>query len=119
MVHGDDGLQPYVELQTLSAEKYHERLRGNINDLQIEEPRKSYSFKIYVDGVKALKDLIVLLKPENGLESLSINMDESGFHISINMSNRASADVSLKQIFNKVGPQAKEAGYKFSTLRST
>jgi hypothetical protein len=120
MIRGIDGDQSYIELQTLTAEKYHERLRGNINDIQVDEPRKSYSYKIYVDGVKALNKLVKLLKPENGLESLSINMDEGGFNISVNLSNRASADVALKEIFNKVGPQAREhASRKFATLRST
>ena len=73
-----------------------------------------------MDGVEALNELVKLLKPENGLESLSINMDEGGFNISVNLSNRASADVALREIFNKVGPQAKEhARRKFATLRST
>ena len=114
-----DGNQEYLSLQTLTAEKYHERLRGNINDIQIEEPRKSYSFKIYVAGVGALASLIAILKPENGLESLSINIDEAGFSISVNLSNRASADVALREIFNKTGPLARETSKKFSTLRST
>jgi hypothetical protein len=114
-----DGSQEYLSLQTLTAEKYHERLRGNINDIQIEEPRKSYSFKIYVAGVGALASLIAILKPENGLESLSINIDEAGFGISVNLSNRASADIALREIFNKTGPLARETSKKFSTLRST
>ena len=119
IIYGEDGNQAYTELQTLTAEKYHERLRGNINDIQIDEPRKSYSYKIYVDGLEALRGLIELLKPENGLDSLSVTMSEGGFNISVNLSNRASADVALKEIFNKVGPQAREAGRKFATLRST
>jgi hypothetical protein len=117
-IHGEDGDQAYTELQTLTAEKYHERLRGNINDIQIDEPRKSYTYKIYVDGVEALRGLVGLLKPENGLDSLSIDMSEGGFNISVNLSNRASADVALKEIFNKAGPQAREVGKKFSTLKS-
>jgi len=115
----DGNDQDYTELQTLTAEKYHERLRGNINDIQIEEPRKSYSFKIYVSALDSLTELVALLKPENGLDSMSINMDEGGFNISVNLSNRASSNVALKEIFNKVGAQAKEVGRKFSTLRST
>ena len=72
-----------------------------------------------MDGVGSLAKLIALLKPENGLESLSINMEESGFSISVNLSNRASADVALQEIFNKTGPRAREQAKKFSTLRST
>ena len=86
--------------------------------MQVEEPRKSYTFTIYVDSVGGLNTLISYLKPENGLESLSISMSEGGFSINVNLSNRASADVQLEQIYRKVGPVAKEVGAKFSTLRS-
>ena len=108
----------YSLLQNMTAAKYHERLRGNLSDLQVIEPRKNYNFTIFVDSVLGLNSLIALLKPENGLESLSVSMSEGGFSINITLSNRASADVELDQIYRKVGPIAKEVGAKFSTLRS-
>jgi len=118
-ITGKDGETSYRKLQTLTAQAYHERLRGNIGDIQITEPRKSYTFKIYVDSVDGdMQTLISLLTPENGLESLSINMDEGGLSISVSLSNRASADVALQEIFNKVGPLAREVGTKFATQRS-
>ena len=113
-----EGDVTYTELQNMSAQAYHQRLKGNVSDIQVEEPRKSYTFTIYVDSVGGLNTLINYLKPENGLESLSISMSEGGFSINVNLSNRASADVQLEQIYKKVGPVAKEVGAKFSTLRS-
>ena len=114
---GADGSQGYTELQTLTAEKYHERIRGNISDIQIDEPRKSYSFKIFSDpaGFAALQPL---LTPEKGLDSMSVNIGEEGLSLSVALSNRASADVALKEIYNKTGPIAREQGRKNSTLRS-
>jgi hypothetical protein len=117
-IQGQEGDTTYTELQNMSADAYHQRLKGNVADLQVEEPRKSYTFTIYVDSVGGLNTLISYLKPENGLESLSISMSEGGFSINVNLSNRASADVQLEQIYRKVGPVAKEVGAKFSTLRS-
>ena len=124
-----DGTLRYRELQTLTAQAYHERLRGNISDIQVVEPRKSYTFKIYIDSGSTLVDeggaevtymekLVSLLKPENGLDSLSISMDEGGLSVSVSLSNRASADVALQEIFNKVGPLAREVKDKYSTQRS-
>jgi hypothetical protein len=117
-IQGQEGDVTYTELQNMSAEVYHERLKGNISDLQVEEPRKSYSFTLFVDSVGGLQNLIGYLKPENGLESLSISMSEGGFSISVNLSNRASADVKLQEIYRKVGPVAREGGAKYSTMRS-
>ncbi len=114
-----DGDRTYRLLQNVTAQAYHERLRGNISDIQIVEPRKSYTFKIYISNIKKdMKDFIKLLTPENGLDSLSINMDEGGLSISVSLSNRASADVALQEIFNKVGPLAREVKDKYATQRS-
>ena len=115
---GKDGKTSYTELQNMSAATYHQRLKGNVADLQVEEPRKSYAFTVFVDSVGGLNNLVSYLKPENGLESLSISMSEGGFSISINLSNRASADVKLQEIYRKVGPVAREWSAKYSTMRS-
>jgi len=111
----------YTQMQSMSALAYHQRLRGNINNLQVTEPRKNYSYKLYISEPDQIKKLLNFLKPENGLESLSISVDEGGFYVSISLSNRASADVNapwMKDIYSKVGPIAREAGRKFPTIRS-
>jgi hypothetical protein len=115
------GKLTYTQMQSMSARAYHERLRGNVNNLQVHEPRKSYSYKLYVSEPSQIKELLKLLKPENGLESVSISIDEGGFYISVSLSNRASADVKapwMKDIYNKVGPIARETSRKFATIRS-
>ena len=113
-----EGDVTYTELQNVTADDYHQKIKGNLVDLQVNEPRKSYSFNIYVDSVTSLNTLVALLKPENGLDSLSISMAEAGFSINVNLSNRASADVALEEIYRKVGPIAQEYGAKKATLRS-
>ena len=113
-----EGDVTYTELQNMTAEDYHQKIKGNLVDLQVDEPRKSYSFNIYVDSVTSLNTLVALLKPENGLDSLSVSMAEGGFTINVNLSNRASADVALEEIYRKVGPIAQEYGAKKATLRS-
>ena len=45
-------------------------------------------------------------------------MSEGGFSINVSLSNRASADVALEEIYRKVGPISKEHGAKFATQRS-
>jgi len=117
-VQQTEGDVTYTELQNMSADEYHQKIKGNLVDLQVDEPRKSYSFNIYVDSVDGLNTLIALLKPENGLDSLSISMAEAGFSINVNLSNRASADVALEEIYRKVGPVSQEYGAKKATLRS-
>ena len=116
-----NGKLTYTQMQSMSALVYHQRLRGNINNLQVHEPRKSYSYKLYVSEPSQIKKLLALLKPENGLESVSISIDEGGFYISISLSNRASAEINapwMKDIYNKVGPIARETSRKFATIRS-
>jgi hypothetical protein len=117
-VTDSDGGLTYTQLQNMSAIAYHNRLKGNLVDLQVVEPRKSYNFTLFVDSVGGLQSLLNYLKPENGLESLSISMSEGGFSISISLSNRASADIELEKIYRKVGPVSREMGSKFATLRS-
>lgn len=117
-IQGQEGNVTYTELQNVSADAYHKSIKGNISDLQVEEPRKNYNFTIFADSVGGLNNLIALLKPENGLESLSVSMSEGGFSINVSLSNRASADVGLEEIYRKVGPISKEHGAKFATQRS-
>jgi len=108
----------YKTLTKSPAQKYHELLRNNISALQVDTVRESVSYKIYIDSKEGLGLLSRYLRQENGLESVSIGNDESGYFITVNFSNRPPVVPELEAIYRKVGPISKSVQPKNSFYRS-
>ena len=108
----------YKTLTKSPAQSYHQLLRNNISALQVDTVRESVAYKIYIDSKEGLGLLTEYLKQENGLESLSIGNDETGYFINVNFSNRPPVMPELEAIYRKVGPISKSVQPKNSFYRS-
>ena len=108
----------YKTLTKSPAQSYHQLLRNNISALQVDTVRESVAYKIYIDSKEGLGLLAGYLKQENGLESLSIGNDETGYFINVNFSNRPPVIPELEAIYRKVGPISKSVQPKNSFYRS-
>ena len=113
-----DGDDEYLNLQSISAQNYHDLLKSNISSQQVTTPRESVVYKIYLDGSSGVSGLMRYLKQENGLESMSILADEGGYYINITFTNRPPIDPSLDVLFRMIKPQAKAVQPKMSFYRS-
>lgn len=112
-----DGDRSYLNLQSITAGRYHNLLKNNISSAQVDTVREEVNYKIYLDGAQGMRGLIDYLKQENGLDSLTITSDESGYYLNISFSNRPPTQPELEAIYRKVGPiskalQPKNAFYK-------
>jgi hypothetical protein len=116
----EDGDRGYLQLQSILASKYHDRLKNNMTEVEVDTVREAISYKIYIDGAgsTSLGDLTELLKQENGLESLSVTSDENGFYLNINFSNRPPVNPILEAIYRKAGPISVSVQPKMSFYRS-
>ena len=65
-----------------------------------------------------MRGLIDYLKQENGLDSLTITSDESGYYLNISFSNRPPTQPELEAIYRKVGPISKALQPKNAFYRS-
>jgi hypothetical protein len=86
--------------------------------VQVDTVREQVNYKIYIDAVGGLSELSKYLKQENGLDSLSISRDESGYYLNVSMSNRPPLQPELETLFRKVGPISKSVQPKMSFYRS-
>jgi hypothetical protein len=116
----EDGDRGYLQLQSILASKYHDRLKNNMTEVEVDTVREAISYKVYIDGAgsTSLATLTELLKQENGLESLSVTSDENGFYLNINFSNRPPVNPILEAIYRKAGPISVSAQPKMSFYRS-
>tara|TARA_Y100000592_G_scaffold15504_1_gene22726 strand:+ start:16864 stop:20100 length:3237 start_codon:yes stop_codon:yes gene_type:complete len=122
-VDSDDKLESfgdtnYVKLGIKTAEDYHNLIKNNLTQVQVDTVRENVTYKIYIDAVGGLSQLSAYLKQENGLDSLSISRDENGFYLTVAMSNRPPVVPELEAIFRKVGPISKALQPKMSFYRS-
>jgi hypothetical protein len=113
-----DGDRSYLNLQSITAGRYHNLLKNNISSAQVDSVREEVNYKIYLDGAGGMKNLIEYLKQENGLDSLTITSDESGYYLNISFSNRPPTQPELDAIYRKVGSIAKEVQPKNAFYRS-
>lgn len=113
-----DGDRSYLNLQNITAGRYHNLLKNNISSAQVDSVREEVNYKIYLDGAQGMKGLIEYLKQENGLDSLTITSDESGYYLNISFSNRPPTQPELDAIYRKVGSIAKEVQPKNAFYRS-
>jgi len=122
-VDSDDKLETYentnyVKLGIKTAADYHNLIKNNLTQVQVDTVRENVNYKIYIDATSGLSLLSNYLKQENGLDSLSISRDENGYYLSISMSNRPPLVPELDAIFRKVGPISKSVQPKMSFYRS-
>ena len=122
-VDSDDKLESfgdtnYVKLGIKTAEDYHNLIKNNLTQVQVDTVRENVTYKIYIDAVGGLSQLSTYLKQENRLDSLSISRDENGFYLTVAMSNRPPVVPELEAIFRKVGPISKASQPKMSFYRS-
>ncbi len=108
------GETDYIQLGIKTAADYHNLIKNNLTDLQVDTVREEVNYKIYIDAVNGLSVLSTYLKQENGLDSLSISRDENGYYLSVAMSNRPPVLPELEAIFRKVGPISKSVQPKNS-----
>ena len=116
----EDGDRSYLQLQSILASKYHDRLKNNMTEVEVDTVREAISYKVYIDGAgsTSLASLTSLLKQENGLESLSVTSDENGFYLNINFSNRPPVNPILEAIYRKAGPISVSVQPKMAFYRS-
>tara|TARA_Y100001938_G_scaffold35355_1_gene48633 strand:+ start:24 stop:605 length:582 start_codon:yes stop_codon:yes gene_type:complete len=108
----------YVKLGIKTAADYHNLIKDNLTQVQVDTVREQVNYKIYIDAVGGLSELSKYLKQENGLDSLSISRDESGYYLNVSMSNRPPLQPELETLFRKVGPISKSVQPKMSFYRS-
>ena len=116
----DDPNENYIELQRITAAAFHKKLRNNVSQTAVDTVRESINYKIYIDGstTENLIKLFAYLKQENGLDSVSITNDESGYYLSVSFSNRPPVIPEMEALFRMVGPIYKSSRAKFATYRS-
>ncbi len=108
----------YVKLGIKTAADYHNLIKDNLTQVQVDTVREEVNYKIYIDAIGGLAQLSSYLKQENGLDSLSISRDENGYYLSISMSNRPPMQPELETLFRKVGPISRSVQPKMSFYRS-
>tara|TARA_R110000751_G_scaffold73100_2_gene148031 strand:+ start:20310 stop:23534 length:3225 start_codon:yes stop_codon:yes gene_type:complete len=112
-----EGDRSYLNLQNIKASEYHNLLKNNMSSAQVDTVREEVNYKIYLDGAGGMEGLMKYLKQENGLHSLTITSDDSGYYLNVTFSNRPPVQPELEAIYRKVGPisrsvQPKNAFYK-------
>ena len=112
------GDMSYVRLGIKTAGEYHNLIKNNLTQVQVDTVRENVNYRIYLDGAEMLNRIYPYLKQENGLESLSISRDQAGYYLSISLSNRPPVVPELEAIFRKVGPISKAIQPKMSFYRS-
>ena len=102
----------------MAAARYHNLIRAHLFDKSSDDPKGTYTFKLYLGGVNALKDLNKYLNVNYGLSDLSINQDESGLAVDLTYTNNPPKKPEFDALYRKIGPLVKNYSPKFATLGS-
>jgi|TARA_R110002051_G_scaffold165135_1_gene236003 hypothetical protein len=106
------------KLQNMAAGRYHNLIRAHLFDKSSDDPKGTYTFKLYLGGVNALKELNKYLNIYYGLADLSINQDSSGLAVDLTFSNSPPKKPEFEALYRKIGPLVKSHSHRLATLSS-
>jgi len=108
------------KLESVSALKYHHWLKWALHDKHADNPKETFTYKIYLGSnngeFAALGKLKKYLNPDHGLASFSIGADEAGMYLDLSFTNNPLKKPEVDALFRKVGPMIKDFNWKLSTM---
>jgi len=108
------------KLESVSAATYHTWLKGHLHDKHADNPKETFTYKIYLGSnngeFPALGKLKKYLNPDHGLASFSIGADEAGLYLDLSFTNNPLKKPEIDALFRKVGPMIKDFNWKLSTM---